>query len=367
MKEKLPFLIEYVDNLGQGVSKLTDKICLVPKTLPGEKGIAVIDAQKSKVCFATAQELQEESEKRVSPSCEHYDVCQGCHYLHTSYSFEQKLKHLAYSRMFQRWIKPEKIHLYASQERLGYRNRVQLHYDTKSQSIGLINRNDIISVPNCKLPIAPIREKLHELYQNQSWKDLPLKKEKGHIELYQPSPDKPVSIHIDRPYAFGGFTQVYTEMMAQLTTHLNDEQTLDSNSILDLFGGSGSLSRNLKGQSIVVDSLPKDKALPELTPSQSYLEMNLYDDKAPSTLKQNLPHDIDWLILDPPRSGLKNIESFTELLKPKIISYVSCSPTTLVRDLHSLAKKYSIDSVSFYDFFPSTHHLEVLVKLSRLA
>ena len=53
----VPFHIESVDSLGQGVSKITDKITFIPKTLPGEKGAARVLAEKSKIAFAQCEEL----------------------------------------------------------------------------------------------------------------------------------------------------------------------------------------------------------------------------------------------------------------------------------------------------------------------
>lgn len=72
----------------------------------------------------------------------------------------------------------------------------------------------------------------------------------------------------------------------------------------------------------------------------------------------------DVLILDPPRAGAAYlIESMTRLKARRLI-YVSCNPSTLVRDLRALILNgYKVASVRAFDFFPNTHHIELVVSL----
>ena len=54
-------------------------------------------------------------------------------------------------------------------------------------------------------------------------------------------------------------------------------------------------------------------------------------------------------------------------LKPGMIIYVSCNPATLARDLgHIVPSGYTIQSISPFDMFPHTSHLETLVVLTRV-
>ena len=75
---------------------------------------------------------------------------------------------------------------------------------------------------------------------------------------------------------------------------------------------------------------------------------------------------IDFLLLDPPRTGCENRDITGILaLRPAQISYVSCDPATLARDLKKLiAAGYSLDSVAAFDMFPQTHHVETVTRLS---
>ena len=49
---------------------------------------------------------------------------------------------------------------------------------------------------------------------------------------------------------------------------------------------------------------------------------------------------------------------------PARVTYVSCDPATLARDLKKLiAGGYAIESVRAFDLFPQTHHVETVVRL----
>jgi 23S rRNA (uracil1939-C5)-methyltransferase len=76
---------------------------------------------------------------------------------------------------------------------------------------------------------------------------------------------------------------------------------------------------------------------------------------------------VDFVLLDPPRAGAESavIKGIIEL-RPTQISYVSCDPATLARDLRKLmAAGYVIDSIAAFDLFPQTHHVETVVRLTK--
>lgn len=67
----------------------------------------------------------------------------------------------------------------------------------------------------------------------------------------------------------------------------------------------------------------------------------------------------DIVMFDPPRKGLdKNSISNILKIKPKKIIYISCNPSTLVRDLAEFEEQYDIKTIIPVDMFPWTSHVE---------
>jgi 23S rRNA (uracil1939-C5)-methyltransferase len=79
-----------------------------------------------------------------------------------------------------------------------------------------------------------------------------------------------------------------------------------------------------------------------------------------------LQNDLDFLLLDPPRTGAESrVIAGILKLRPKQICYVSCDPATLARDLKKLiAGGYAIDRLAAFDMFPQTHHVETVVHMT---
>ena len=75
---------------------------------------------------------------------------------------------------------------------------------------------------------------------------------------------------------------------------------------------------------------------------------------------------VDFILLDPPRAGAESavIKGMLDL-GPAEISYVSCDPATLARDLKKLVGSYTITSIRGFDLFPQTHHVETVVRLRK--
>ncbi|MGB6132079.1 MAG: 23S rRNA (uracil(1939)-C(5))-methyltransferase RlmD [Acidobacteriaceae bacterium] len=74
----------------------------------------------------------------------------------------------------------------------------------------------------------------------------------------------------------------------------------------------------------------------------------------------------DLVVVDPPRDGLgAAVTSFLGKLRPPRITYVSCDPATLSRDLAALLESgYRLAALQLVDLFPQTFHLESVAHLT---
>jgi tRNA/tmRNA/rRNA uracil-C5-methylase (TrmA/RlmC/RlmD family) len=74
------------------------------------------------------------------------------------------------------------------------------------------------------------------------------------------------------------------------------------------------------------------------------------------------------LYVNPPRTGIEGevLKWIVTSFRPKRMAYLSCSTGTLRRDLEELIHAgYLIKSITPYDFFPHTYHVETLVLLDE--
>jgi 23S rRNA (uracil1939-C5)-methyltransferase len=86
-----------------------------------------------------------------------------------------------------------------------------------------------------------------------------------------------------------------------------------------------------------------------------------------AVLPPQLVHKPDLVVVDPPRGGLgdRAARLLADVDAPRI-TYVSCDPATLARDLVPLqASGYRVDQVHLVDLFPQTYHLESVLHLIR--
>lgn len=76
---------------------------------------------------------------------------------------------------------------------------------------------------------------------------------------------------------------------------------------------------------------------------------------------------VDCVIMDPPRSGsTKEFMDAIKILNPKKVVYVSCDPTTQVRDIKYFSKLGYQGNVLYpFDMFPHTIHTETVCLLTR--
>lgn len=146
--------------------------------------------------------------------------------------------------------------------------------------------------------------------------------------------------------------------------------TKDKN-IFDLYSGTGTIAqllapvaRKVTGVEIVEEAVKAAKENANLN-GLSNCEFIAGD-----VLKviDELKEKPDIIVLDPPRDGIhpKALNKIIDYRVDRIV-YISCKPTSLVRDLEVLLDRgYKVEKVCAVDMFPETVHVECIALMSRI-
>lgn len=143
-----------------------------------------------------------------------------------------------------------------------------------------------------------------------------------------------------------------------------------SDTILDLFCGLGNFTLPIAKKAGVVVGV--EGALSSIVRAKANAELNGSDNTQfyVKDLTKPLDHgdeiwaniSYDKIVLDPPRTGAKEIVECIDRWKAKVIVYISCNPATLARDAGILVhqKGYRLKKLGIIDMFPHTAHVETM-------
>ena len=146
--------------------------------------------------------------------------------------------------------------------------------------------------------------------------------------------------------------------------------------VLDLFCGLGNFTlpiarhaaqvTGVEGDLVMVKRA-RETAIANGIENTNYFASNLMG--TPEELKREpwLKQSYDCILLDPPRSGAKEIIEHFGKLKAKRIVYVSCHPATLARDAGELVHThgYKLLGAGVMDMFPQTAHVESIAVFEK--
>lgn len=165
------------------------------------------------------------------------------------------------------------------------------------------------------------------------------------------------------------FTQVNSEInrsMVSLAISLLNIKPTDI--ILDLFCGMGNFSLpiakfakkviGVEGNEVLVKKARENAVLNNIENTEFFTANLMSDTLAEPFLQQKY----DKILIDPPRTGAKEILMYLPTLQAKTIVYVSCNPATLARDAGELVHNqgYQLKKVGIINMFPHTSHVEAI-------
>jgi 23S rRNA (uracil1939-C5)-methyltransferase len=429
-KETLEVEIERILPGGVGLAHAEGLTLFVSLAAPGDLVRVVIDRVKGKVAFASIIEVIQPSPVRVEPPCPYFGRCGGCDFQQLTYEAQLAAKVEAIRDCLIRLggiQNPPEITMVESPDPWHYRARAEWQFDSSNQRLGYYERGSrtVCDVAECAVLKPALQHELESLRSLLPTGELPesvrgfqaASGDEG-VSLAPPilnsrarSPHSPTPREITRTingerYHFNAeaFFQTNLELLPTLLEHAIGDAGGDT--AIDLYCGVGLFTvplsrrfarvvgvetnalaaafarRNLESkrsptvrQSSNTKPVAKDsqtkpvERISETKPARSaFGNARIVTARVGDWLTEYSGSfgPVDFLLLDPPRTGAENRDIAGILhLRPRKISYVSCDPATLARDLKKLiAGGYSLDSVAAYDMFPQTHHVETVACLT---
>ena len=145
--------------------------------------------------------------------------------------------------------------------------------------------------------------------------------------------------------------------------------TKDMN-IFDLYSGTGTIAQLLAPVAKKVTGIEIVEEAVEAAKENALLnEISNCEFIAGDVLKviDDLKEKPDIIVLDPPRDGVhpKALNKIIDFGVDRIV-YISCKPTSLVRDLEILQESgYKVEKICGVDMFPQTVHVETVCLMSK--
>jgi len=389
---------------GEAMGRLPDgRAVFVPFGLPGETVRIQLTQQKQNFARGELLEVLKASPDRIDPKCKHFTQCGGCHYQNLSYENQLKAKTEILRDQLQRIGKignPPVQPIVASPIEWNYRNNMQFHL-TEEGKPGFINAkgNSVFPIEECHLPEASINTFWPELQFESRMNlervsvrsgqddELMLVLESNTEETPEVEIEADVSVvHVfeDHSVVIAGqdhffvnilgkdfrvsadsFFQVNTKMAEKMVAHLIPRLPVSrSVTLLDVYCGAGLFSKFFAPHySRVIGIESSSSSCEDFGYNlDEFDNVELYEGIA----ERILPAITEQLtqpthmIVDPPRAGIeKHALDAILAIKPQVIAYVSCDPSTLARDAAKLINGgYSLVEVTPFDLFPQTYHIE---------
>lgn len=413
---------------GEGLAHDGGATIFVPFVLPAERVRAESIERKKKFIRARAEGIVSPAAGRVAPRCPHFGVCGGCHYQHMSYATQLRYKAEILRETLRRvggiqWA--GEIRTHGSPE-WRYRNRAQWKVRPAGEGaakveIGYFQAGStaLCGATECAILSEPLHAALLALRKTAGAGSLP--KELREIEAFAAPRNDPHDARLLLTASFSSFPSRAAEFAERCRSIVPGVKSIvfhdPAHDRMELFGPgfieysageasyrvghfsffqvndflAGGLAREVaegEGGALALDlfagvglfSLPLARKFDRVIAVESNpaaardLEYNAHGHGAIEARTADAERFLvkfrekpDLIVVDPPRSGLapRILERLAHIA-PARITYASCEPPTLARDLRKLVPAgYEIAEVQLFDLFPQTFHMETLVRLRR--
>lgn len=356
--------VKFYNKHGEGVVFNNEKPFYVFGVIIGEIIEWVIIEENKTYGNAKLVNVVKKSPNRLEHNIENAEIIGGYELLHMNQEEQKKFK---INQVIQDFKKNANIDLkdiewFSGKKQFKYRNKITLHdgffYQKKSNKPIEINDfllSDIEWDKNRKGTI--IYRKLDTLISGT--KD-----------------DKKYTSDTLLGYQFrvglNSFYQVNKEVTEYAYNYI-EKNIIKNTNVLDLYCGIGTIgitiSKNAKKVVGIEENFDSFKDALYNKKINNIKNIKFINSTVEKFLQYNEEKiKFDNVILDPPRNGINKevIKKINNLLKPKIIIYMSCNPSTQAADVSRIKDNYKIKNFIVMDMFPQTYHIETIIVLERI-
>jgi len=354
---------------GLGLAHVEGKTVFVSLAAPGDRVRVKIDRSQGDLLFASIEEIVTPSPVRIEPPCPYFGRCGGCDFQQLTYEAQLAAKAEMIRDCLHRIARLENVPEIAvtpSPREWRYRMRAMWQIDRDKRAIGYYERGSrrVCDVADCAVLQPELQEKLEQV-RATDWREFP--PELKHLDVVAGA-----SLTV-RGEVYQYNAEAFFQINPSLLEPLIDFALADASgeTALDLYCGVGLFTLPLARQFKKVVGVESNSAAVRFARRNlqraGLANARVIHAGVAEWFRSDSARQVDFVLLDPPRAGAESavIKGIVDL-QPAEISYVSCDPATLARDLRKLISAgYLINSIVAFDLFPQTHHVETVVRLSQ--
>ncbi len=368
---------------GFGLAHAAGHTVFVSLAAPGDRLRVRVERQQGNVLFASIEEILVASPERIEPPCPYFGRCGGCDFQQLTYEKQLAAKAEIIRDCLHRIARLEQVPdvvVTPSPREWRYRMRATWQIDRGEQTIGYYERGSrrVCDVADCAVLVPQLEETL-ERVRATDWQEFPPALQhldvvagENNVSLAPPFAEfetAELELKIGAEvyhYSAEAFFQVNPGLLAPLIEFALADATGEA--AMDLYCGVGLFTLPLARRFAEVTGVEGNPVAVQFARhnlQRAGLENVRIVNAGVAEWIRRGALQTDFVLLDPPRAGAESavITGIVDS-RAKRVTYVSCDPATLARDLRKLfAGGYVLESLLAFDLFPQTHHVETVVRL----
>ncbi|MEK6304383.1 MAG: class I SAM-dependent RNA methyltransferase [Acidobacteriota bacterium] len=378
---------------GEAVARHDGLAVFIPFAAAGERLRVRITERKKNFARAAIEQVLIPADSRREAPCRYYGECGGCQLQHINYNAQLEAKTGFVRDALERvgridW--PGEIEIRHAAE-FGYRARAQVkveRLDETSTRVGFARGGlrSVCDVASCAILLPGLDAALGSLRDAIAGNPDLIESSGRSMEINIAAGDSGVSFE---PQVSGLPGGVLGRGLAEFNFRFSPAAFFQANSLMietllaeavgdesgllaiDLFAGVGLFTLPLARRYTRVIGIESDRRAASFAAdniaANNVSNADVHQSNAATWLERFAARRNpapDLILLDPPRAGAADTIPHIIAARPARITYVSCDPSTLARDLRKLLDAgYELRSVVALDMFPQTYHVEVVARL----